>query len=112
VLGESLGAAQRSLELANSRYQEGYADFQRVLDAQRALFAQAEGELLNHGEHISSVIELYRAIGGGWLDMPIAEIVPAKDRETMESRTGWGDLLSAPLPLAPDNPSTAAGHSP
>ncbi|MFT7287575.1 MAG: NodT family efflux transporter outer membrane factor (OMF) lipoprotein, partial [Halieaceae bacterium] len=55
-LGESRSAAERALELANRRYREGYADFQRVLDAQRALFSQAEKELVNEGAHVSAVI--------------------------------------------------------
>ena len=42
ILDDAVDAAERSLELANTLYQEGYADFQRVLDAQRVLFAQEE----------------------------------------------------------------------
>jgi len=101
VLKDALEAAERSLGLANTRYQEGYADFQRVLDAQRALFAQAERELVNQGAHLSAVIELYRAIGGGWLDMPVEQLVPASVHEAMRARTKWGDLLSTPLPVPP-----------
>ena len=56
VLDDALKAAERSLGLANTRYQEGYADFQRVLEAQRALFAKAERELVTQGAHISAVI--------------------------------------------------------
>lgn len=35
-------AAERSLAIANTQYREGMADFQRVLDSQRALFNQQE----------------------------------------------------------------------
>ena len=35
-------AAQRSLELATSQYREGFADFQRVLDAQQLLLQQQD----------------------------------------------------------------------
>jgi NodT family efflux transporter outer membrane factor (OMF) lipoprotein len=108
VLGDALRAAERSLELANTRFQEGYADFQRVLDAQRALFAQAEQELINQGTHISAIIGLYRSIGGGWIDMSMEQLVPEGIRDEMRSRTNWGDLLSEPLP-SDDGPSGAAG---
>ena len=104
VLSDALRAAERSLELANTRYQEGYADFQRVLDAQRVLFAQEEGVLVNQSAHISAVIELYKAIGGGWFAMPVEQLVPPSVREQMRSRTNWGDLLSAPLPAQPGKP--------
>ncbi|MCG6860654.1 MAG: TolC family protein [Chromatiaceae bacterium] len=96
VLAESVGAARRSLDLANTRYREGYADFQRVLDAQRALFSQAERELITQGAHVGAVIELYKALGGGWLEMPLQEVVPAETRETMRDRTDWGGLLGDP----------------
>ena len=42
LLAASVRAARRSLELANTRYREGYAGFQRVLDAQQALFSQTQ----------------------------------------------------------------------
>ena len=99
---EALSAAERSLSLANTLYQEGYVDFQRVLEAQRALFAQSEREILNRGAHLSAVIALYRAVGGGWQEMAAEEIIPEETRETMRSRTSWGDLLDAPLPVGSD----------
>ena len=98
IVQESLNSAQRSLEIANKRYQEGYSSFQRVLDAQRALLAQSNNELTNHSNHIDSVISLYRAIAGGWTDTPIEEIIREDTRETMETRSDWGELMDAPLP--------------
>lgn len=100
VLTDSLQAAERSLELATRRYAEGYADFQRVIDAQRVLLTQASNELINRGNHLSAVINLYRAMGGGWIETPIEKILPESTRETMESRTDWGELLTAPLPAS------------
>ena len=94
----SVESANRSLELAQKRYREGYSDFQRVLDAQRALFSRTESELINEGDHISSVIDFYTAVGGGWEPMTIDEMIPEPTRATMESRTDWGDLLTVPLP--------------
>lgn len=94
-------AAERSLELANTRYLEGYANFQRVLDAQRAAAAQAERELINDSNHISAVISLYRALGGGWTETPVAELVPQSTREMMESRSDWGELMQSSDPSVP-----------
>jgi NodT family efflux transporter outer membrane factor (OMF) lipoprotein len=100
-LDGAFAAAQRSLDLADTLYQEGYADFQRVLDAQRALFAQEEQQLLNHSSHISAIIALYKSIGGGWTDMTLEQMIPESVRETMQDRTNWGDLLSDPVPTDP-----------
>jgi len=111
VLAESVRAARRSLELANTRYREGYADFQRVLDAQRALFAQTERQLINQGNHVSAVVGLYRALGGGWLAMPVEQLIPEDVRDTMRERTNWGDLLTAPLPERPAAGPSASGTS-
>jgi NodT family efflux transporter outer membrane factor (OMF) lipoprotein len=104
ILLESVAAAQRSLEIARTRYREGYADFQRVLDAQRTLFSQTERELINRSNHVASVVALYKAMGGGWLEMPIDEIVPDAVREEMKSRSNWGELLDAPLPTGRERP--------
>ncbi|QEM84124.2 efflux transporter outer membrane subunit [Halomonas binhaiensis] len=103
ILSDSRRAAERSLELATTRYREGYADFQRVLDAQRVLFSQAERELVSEGARLGAIITLYKALGGGWLDTPIEQLVPESVRNTMRSRTHWGHLLDAPLPTPADS---------
>ncbi|WP_008292481.1 efflux transporter outer membrane subunit [Congregibacter litoralis] len=103
VLRESRAAAARALELANRRYKEGYADFQRVLDAQRALFAQAEKELVNEGAHISAVIALYKALGGGWQPQTLEDMIPEPIRETMRQRVNWGEQWETPVPVVLDN---------
>jgi NodT family efflux transporter outer membrane factor (OMF) lipoprotein len=108
ILRESVIAAERSLDLANTHYQEGYADFQRVLDAQQALFSQAESELINQGNEVSALIALYRALGGGWSPMSADELVPEDVRTEMQQRTNWGELMTAPLPNAQPASSSAS----
>jgi NodT family efflux transporter outer membrane factor (OMF) lipoprotein len=95
---ETVIAARRALELANTRYREGYADFQRVLDAQRALFSQTELELISQSNQIAAIIALYKGLGGGWQNTPIERLVPVSTGETMRQRSDWGDLLDAPMP--------------
>ncbi len=112
ILADSVKAARRSLDLANKLYVEGYADFQRVLDSQRAVFTQSANELVNRGNRISAVINLYKALGGGWMDTPIDEIIPEKTRDTMKSRSDWGNLLNAPLPPERAGAATGTGASP
>lgn len=95
------GAARRSLKLANTIYREGYSDFQRVLDAQRTLFAQQDAYIVNRGNAVGSLIALYKALGGGWYsEQPLVD--PAT-RQQMQQRTDWGDLLNES-----DVPSAAA----
>lgn len=107
ILAQSEEAARRALDIANKRYQEGYAGFQRVLDAQRALAAQMQNRLANEGAHVSAVVALYKALGGGWRSAgSMEELVPEDIREQLRERTDWGDLLGSPLPTALDAATT------
>lgn len=98
VFAESREAAERALEIANNRYREGYADFQRVLDAQRALFSQSERELLNDGAHLAAIVSLFQALGGGWEAQSFDTMVPAQIRKELREREGWGELLDTAAP--------------
>jgi NodT family efflux transporter outer membrane factor (OMF) lipoprotein len=109
---QTVTAAKRSLTLATARYREGYSDFQRVLDAQQALFVQADRRLVNHGSHLSSVVNLYKGLGGGWVYTPVENIIPEVTRNTMQQRTDWGDLLTAPIYNDPSNTAPAHEDSP
>ncbi len=111
ILTQAVESSQRALELANTRYREGYADFQRVLDAQRALFSQAERDLLNQGSHVSAVIALYKALGGGWQPMSMQQMIPGRVRDSMGQRTDWGPLLNEAVPLIDSKPTSTAGGS-
>ncbi|SOY46470.1 efflux transporter outer membrane subunit [Cupriavidus taiwanensis] len=96
LLRDSALAARRSLTLANALYREGYSDFQRVLDAQRALASQQDAYLVNRSNAVSNLIALYRALGGGWHSgQPLVD--PAT-RQQMQQRTDWGNLLDEPTP--------------
>jgi multidrug efflux system outer membrane protein len=59
-------AARKNLELSNARYYNGYISYLEVLDVERALF-EAELSLSELTQNqLSSMIQLYRALGGGW----------------------------------------------
>ena len=94
ILGEAEVAAKRSLVLASAQYREGYSDFQRVLDAQRALLEQQDNYLVARSNAVSNVIALYKALGGGWSSAQ--PMVDPATRRQMQERTDWGDLLDEP----------------
>jgi len=59
-------AARKNLDLSNARYYNGYISYLEVLDIERALF-EAELSLSELTQNqLSSMIQLYRALGGGW----------------------------------------------
>ena len=96
LTNQTVKASERALEIANRRYQEGFADFQRVLDAQRTLFNQSERQLLVKGSNISAVISLYKGLGGGWIEVPLEEMVPEETQKTMRERSDWSGILPTP----------------
>jgi len=68
---EQATASRRAAELARIQYREGALDFLRLLDAERTLL-QAEDEVAAAETNLnSSVVLIYKALGGGW------EVAPA-----------------------------------
>ena len=93
ILEEGVRTARRSAELSLLRYQEGFADYQRVLQAQQALFGQQQRYAANRGNVLRSFVALYRGLGGGWQTTEPTEFVDEATREEMQERTNWGDLF-------------------
>ena len=59
-------SARIYLKLSQARYDNGYVSYLEVLDAERSLF-DSELNLSQLSEQkLSSVMLLYRALGGGW----------------------------------------------
>jgi len=95
-LAEGVATARRSSELSFLRYQEGFADYQRVLQAQQSLFSQQQRHAQNRGEILLSLIDLYRSLGGGWQSPAPRDYVDEDTRRQMQERTDWGELLENP----------------
>jgi multidrug efflux system outer membrane protein len=66
ALIEQASASREAAELARVRYREGAVDFLRLLDAERTLL-QAEDALAGGETELNtSVVLIYKALGGGW----------------------------------------------
>jgi multidrug efflux system outer membrane protein len=66
VQQQTVAAAQRTVELAQKRYDAGLVAFFEVLDAQRTqLRAEQEATAINGDLMLNSVL-LIKALGGGW----------------------------------------------
>ena len=66
LLITAVEASQQSVELVHTLYLEGLTDFQAYLDAQRVLFDQQDALAQSRGNVITDVVQLNRALGGGW----------------------------------------------
>ena len=66
ILRAGVIAAEKSAQLSLLRYQEGFSDYQRVLNAQQSLFSQQQRYASTRGDVFRSLIAIYRSLGGGW----------------------------------------------
>lgn len=60
---------QKYYELSLLRYDNGYTSYIEVLDAERSLFNVELAYTQNQGVLFFSLINLYKAMGGGWVDI-------------------------------------------
>ena len=68
----SVNAAREALRLANTRYSAGYTGFLDVLDSQRSLNIAELALIRSRQNLLSSGVDLFKALGGGW-EAPTAE---------------------------------------
>lgn len=102
ILAKTVDSARRSNELATLRYTEGYSDYQRVLDAQQALFAQQQRLVGARTGSVRALVALYEALGGGWRAEGVVPRLDADTVKTMQDRTNWGDLIETGQSTPPD----------
>jgi multidrug efflux system outer membrane protein len=63
-------AERKVVELAELRYRGGVAAYLEVLDAQRSLFNAELDETSSQRDEVVALIQIYKALGGGWLEPP------------------------------------------
>ncbi len=93
-LADGVNASKRSVDLSLIQYREGLVDYQRVLDTQRFLTEQQDTLVATAGSVVSSLIAMYKALGGGWEIREGKDFVPDKVKAEMDKRTDWGNLLA------------------
>ena len=119
---QAVAQNQRALGLAQSRYQEGVADFLQVLTAQQNLLSTQQQLALATTNVSANLVALYKALGGGWetqlpaanddltpigapslVDLPINAIVGCSGH----GRTPWTErriaLMASMQVKAPDH---------
>jgi NodT family efflux transporter outer membrane factor (OMF) lipoprotein len=60
--------SERVLRSAQRKYTAGAADFLVVTDAQRSLYAARDQLADTHRAYLTSVVTLFKALGGGWTE--------------------------------------------
>jgi len=104
LLAEAVSVARRSSDISMLRYSEGFADYQRVLNAQQSLFAAQQRYAANRGAVLSNYTALHRSLGGGWQSGTSRRYIDDATRDQMEQRTDWEGLLGNPPPEDDERP--------
>ena len=63
---KAAASARNANALARTLYQAGSADFQKVLDTDRTRLSAEDGLASADAELLTAIIQLYKALGGGW----------------------------------------------
>ena len=91
ALQSQVRALQNSSELALMRYDAGRASYFEVLEAQQQLFPVEDELAQTELDQLIAVINLYKALGGGWqgteADVPPGATIPART----ETPSGAGE---------------------
>ncbi|HSF48749.1 MAG TPA: efflux transporter outer membrane subunit [Burkholderiales bacterium] len=67
IQGRQVSALANYAQLARMRYEGGYTSYLEVLDAERSLFNAELGYAQTQAEVFNALINIYKAIGGGWV---------------------------------------------
>jgi NodT family efflux transporter outer membrane factor (OMF) lipoprotein len=70
ALQRSVVASVAATDLVKTLYRTGLTDFQNVLDTQRTQFQEQDTLAQSEGFVTQNLIEVYRALGGGWSPRP------------------------------------------
>jgi len=70
ALGRAVVAAEESVIQTQTLYKSGLTDFQNVLNMERDLFEQQNLEAASEGDIALRIVDIFRALGGGWQDVP------------------------------------------
>lgn len=115
LLADAVVASSRSVNLSMLQYREGLIDYQRVLDAQRNLAQQQNAWIQSRSAVATSLVSLYKALGGGWQIREEIGFMQESVLKEMSGRTDWGRLMKDDLPGAStdamDNPNGKRGVS-
>ncbi len=102
LLDESVSSLQLAVNTVVKQYAAGGIDFTRVSQIQQNLVQQQDAQAASHGQVAQGLIEVYRALGGGWRTPLAAEQLP----QLVRLPVALPPQEAIPIP-APDPPKPA-----
>jgi outer membrane protein TolC len=92
-------ASQRAVNIATIQYQEGSTDFNTLVTTLTANVQQQDLLSSAHGSVAVNLVQVYRALGGGWQirdNRDPVDLLPADMKEEMRQRTrAWEGVLNS-----------------
>ncbi|MDT7934732.1 MAG: efflux transporter outer membrane subunit [Sphingomonadaceae bacterium] len=76
-LRQGVASARRSVDAIRAQYRVGLTSLTAVLDAQAALLQAEDNLAQSEGSLQLDIVQLYRALGGGWESLPTVGARPA-----------------------------------
>jgi outer membrane protein TolC len=99
LLAESVDAAQKAVKIVVAQFEKGSVDFNRYATIAQNLVTQQDSAAQARGDSAKGLIQVYRALGGGW------EIRNQPEGELVEGTITTLPADSEVLPPAPEAPS-------
>lgn len=99
VLEDSANQAEEAQRVAQVKYREGEIDFNRLFTVQQLQLSQQENLAGARGNAARSLVDLYRALGGGW------EIRLESSSPELATASAPGEIPTAPEPTELPQPT-------
>lgn len=71
LLTRAANASEKAADLARQRFSGGLTDFVNVLDAERDALTIQDSLAQSRTQTATSLVAVYKALGGGWIDEPM-----------------------------------------
>lgn len=87
-------ASRRAVDVAVIRYQQGEIDFNTLITTLASNVQQQDLVAATQGSVATNLVQVYRALGGGWEirgNRDPVELLPDSTKNEMRSRTGYWD---------------------
>jgi multidrug efflux system outer membrane protein len=75
-VADSAAASRTAARLARARYDGGISDFLTVLDTERTQLEAEDALAQSRTDTATSLVAVYKALGGGWQEAPLPREVP------------------------------------
>lgn len=90
-------SSQRAVDVSSAQYQNGLLDYNTVITTLNSLRQQQDILATTEGSVTTNLVQVYRALGGGWQlrgERDPVDLMPEETRKSMLQRTGaWEGVL-------------------